>query len=190
MRVCGDFKDSIYPCIEEICGNLAGGKHFSKLDLRQAYRQMVVTDVSYKYLTINTHKDLFRYNRLILGIASSPSVWQRAFDQVLQRIPGTQRILDDTFITGKTDKEILENLENDLLKRLQDAGLKANKEKCTFFKNRVKFKDGTDAPTLVDEAKDSVGQKENRKKLFGKFSANDIPNKLSISSNKDKHVVI
>ena len=43
-------------------------------------------------------------------------------------------------------------------------------------------KDGTDAPTFVDVANDFVVEKENRKQLFGKFSANDIPNKFSISS--------
>ena len=42
-------------------------------------------------------------------------------------------------------------------------------------------KDGTVAPTLVDVANDFVGEKENLKQLFGKFSANDIPNKFSIS---------
>ena len=31
-------------------------------------------------------------------------------------------------------------------------------------------------------ANNFVGEKENRKQLFGKFSANDIPNKFSISS--------
>ena len=43
-------------------------------------------------------------------------------------------------------------------------------------------KDRTDAPTLVDVPDDFVGEKENRKQLFGKFSANDIPNKFPISS--------
>ena len=43
-------------------------------------------------------------------------------------------------------------------------------------------KDGIDTPILVDVANDFVVEKENRKQLFGKFSANDIPNKFSISS--------
>ena len=44
-------------------------------------------------------------------------------------------------------------------------------------------KDGTHAaPTLVDVANDFVGEKENRKQLFGKFSANYMPNKFSIWS--------
>ena len=41
-------------------------------------------------------------------------------------------------ITSKTDEEHLENLEK-LLKQLQDAGLKVNKEKCEFFRDRVQF---------------------------------------------------
>ena len=45
-------------------------------------------------------------------------------------------------------------------------------------------KDRTDALTLVDVATDFVGEKENRKQLFAKFSANDIPNKFSLSSRK------
>ena len=43
-------------------------------------------------------------------------------------------------------------------------------------------KGGTDALTLVEVANDLVWEKENRKQLFGKFSANDIANKFSISS--------
>ena len=43
-------------------------------------------------------------------------------------------------------------------------------------------KDRPDAPTLVDVANYFVGEKENRYKLFGKFSSNDISNKFSISS--------
>ena len=148
VRVCGDFKVSVNPVllaeqyplprIEDIFANLAGGKHFSKLDLRQAYHQMEVTEESKKYLTINMHKGLFQYNRLVFGVTSSPAIWQRAIDQVLQGIPGTQCILDDMIVSGKTDEEHLENLES-VLKWLQDAGLKANKEKCKFFRDRVQF---------------------------------------------------
>ena len=43
-------------------------------------------------------------------------------------------------------------------------------------------KDGTDAPTLAGVANDFVGEKENRKQLLEKISANDIPKKFSISS--------
>ena len=56
VRVCGDFKVSVYPIllaeqyplprIEDIFANLVEGRHFSKLDLRKAYHQMEVTEES------------------------------------------------------------------------------------------------------------------------------------------------
>ena len=99
---------------------------------------MEVTEESKKFVTINSHKSLFQYNRLVFGISSCSAIWQLAIDQLLQGKPGIQCILDDMIVSGKTDEEHLENLES-VLKRLRDAGLKANKEKCEFFGKRVQF---------------------------------------------------
>lgn len=133
VRMCGDFKVSVnsmlhvdqypLPRLDDIFAALAGGKHFSKIDLKQAYLQLPVEESSKQYLT-NTHKGLYRYNRLVFGIASAPAIWQRTIDQILQGIPGTQCILDDMIITGRTDKEHLANLE-EVLKRLKEYGLQA-----------------------------------------------------------------
>ena len=45
-------------------------------------------------------------------------------------------------------------------------------------------KDRTDDPTLVDVANDFAGEKEKRNQLFGKFSANDISDKVWPISSK------
>ena len=81
------------------------------------------------------HKGLFRYNRLVFGIASAPAIWQRTMEQILQGIPGVQCLLDDMIITGKTDAEHLANLE-EVLERLQRYGLKANSCK---YQDKVVF---------------------------------------------------
>ena len=47
-------------------------------------------------------------------------------------------------------------------------------------------KDRTDAPILVDVTNDFVGEKENRKQLFGKFYANDIPSKFLFRQSQPK----
>ena len=44
----------------------------------------------------------------------------------------------------------------------------------------------TDALTLVDVANDFIGEKENRKQLFGKISANDISNYFVKVNTKGK----
>ena len=51
--------------------SLATGTLFSKLDLSHAYQQIVMDDDTKKYLTINTHRGLFTYNRLPFGVSSA-----------------------------------------------------------------------------------------------------------------------
>ena len=148
VRLCGDYKITVnpelqaeqypLPRIEDIFANLAGGQKFSKIDLRQAYHQIEMEEDSKKYLTINTHMGLFQYNRLVFGITSAPAIWQRTIDQVLEGSSGTSCILDDMITTGKNDDEHLANLE-EVLRRLQAHGLRANKTKCEFFKEKITF---------------------------------------------------
>ena len=108
IRICGDFKVTVNPVLnvdhyplpklDDVFATLFGGQLFTKIDLWQAYLHMEVDDASKEYLTIITHKGLFRYNRLIFGIASAPAIWQRTMKQVLHGIPGTYCILDDMIL--------------------------------------------------------------------------------------------
>ena len=71
IRICGDYKVTInlaaktdsypIPRIENLFASLSGGKSFSKMDLASAYQQIVLDEESREYITINTHKGLFRY---------------------------------------------------------------------------------------------------------------------------------
>lgn len=146
--ICSHFKVSINPVLhadqyplphrEDIFASLASGQHFSKIDLAQAYLQMEMEECSKKYLTINTHKGLFQYNRLVFGVASAPVVWKRAMDQVLQGNLCTQCYLDDIIVTGSDGNAHLANLEA-VLRSLFGSGLRANKEKYEFFKDFIEY---------------------------------------------------
>ena len=145
VRICGDYKVTVnpqlkvdqypLPRIQDIFASLAGGQKFTKIDLRQAYNQLEMSEDSKSYLTINTHKGLYSYNRLVFGIAASPSIWQRTMDQILKDIPNTSCILDDIIITGKSDEEHLETV----LQRLQDYNLRVNRDKCSFFREEITY---------------------------------------------------
>ena len=148
VRVCGDFKVTInsqlevdeypLPRIDDIYASLGGGTLFSVIDLRQAYLQMEVEEHSRPFLTINTTRGLFQYQRLPYGVSSAPAIWQRAMDQILQGLPGVFCYLDDIIITGHTIEEHLERLVA-VLKRLEEYGLKANREKCKFLRSFVEY---------------------------------------------------
>ena len=89
-------------------------------------------------MTINTHKGLYRYNRLLFGIASAPAIWQRTMDQVLNGLGGVQCMLDDMIITGSSDEMHLHNLRN-VLQRLQNYGLRTKLQKCYYLKEKVTY---------------------------------------------------
>ena len=76
------------PRSEELFAALNGGVHFTKLDLSEVYLQIDLDDESKKFLVINTHKGLYRVNRLPYGVASAPAIFQQTMDQVLPKIAG------------------------------------------------------------------------------------------------------
>ena len=59
-------------------------------------------------------------------------------DTILQGIPNTICYLDDILVTGKNDEEHSRNLE-EVLKRLQQNGLRVKSEKCKFLQPSVEY---------------------------------------------------
>ena len=120
FRICGDYKVTInqaltvdqYPFhkAEDLFATLANGKHFTKLDLSQAYLQLALEEDSMKYVTINTHQALYQFTRLPFGIASAPAIFQRLMDKILHGLPGVICYINDILITGKDDEEHVRHL--------------------------------------------------------------------------------
>ena len=148
IRICGDYKVTVnkvskldnypIPKTEDLYATLAGGEDYSKLDLSQAYQQIELDEDSKRYTTINTHKGLFQYNRLPFGISSSPGIFQRTIENILQGIPHVLIRVDDILITGKNRDEHLNTLK-EVLNRFKKAGVRLNKQKCTFLAPEVVY---------------------------------------------------
>ena len=166
VRICGDFKQTVNPVstldkypipkVEDLFSTLAGGKIFSKIDLSQAYQQLPLADKSKKYVVINTHKGLFRYTCLPFGISSTPDIFQRVMENILQGIPNVIVYLDDILLSSATESEHIQ-LVDQVLERLEKAGLRARKEKCQIFMSSVIYLghkiDGEGLHPLPDKVK-------------------------------------
>ena len=148
VRICGDFKVSInqhvsadqypLPTAQDLFSTLAGGKVFTKLDLRHAYNQLLLDEESKKYLVINTHKGLYAHERLCYGVNAAPSIFQKVMDQILQGIDGVCCYLDDVLLASKDEKENLTQLA-EVLRRFEEHGVRLKSEKCSFLQESVEY---------------------------------------------------
>ena len=144
VRLCRDYKVTINPYLnvnqyplprpEELFATLNNGQHFTKLDLSEAYLQIELDDDAKKYLVINTHKGLYRFNRLPYGIASAPAIFQQSIEQVLPKLPKVVCHMDNILITGRTDEEHLQNLMS-VLKALDNMAYESNYQNANSSKN-------------------------------------------------------
>ena len=117
------------PRAEECFYAVNGGKKFTKLDLAQAYNQIMLDEASKQLTTINTHGGLHRWCRLPFGVATSPAIFQGIMDKVLHGLHHVVWYLDDILISGENDEQHLENLA-EVLSRLEKYGLRGQLSKC------------------------------------------------------------
>ncbi len=148
IRICGDFKVTVnkvakrdmypLPRVEELFASLAEGETFTKLDLSHAYQQILLSEESKQYVTINTFRGLYRYNRLPFGVSAAPSIFQRTMENLLQGIPQVAVYIDDILVTGKSAAEHLHHLE-EVLHRIDSAGMRLKRSKCRFMLPEVQY---------------------------------------------------
>ncbi|KAL5488608.1 hypothetical protein EMCRGX_G017577 [Ephydatia muelleri] len=120
LRVCGDYSVTVNPQLEphrypmplpdDLIRKLSGGYGFSKIDLADAFNQII----------------------------SAPAHFQEIMDQLTSDLKGVAVYIDDILVSGVSAAEHLENLRA-LLQRLQDKGLRCRQEKCLFAQPSIEY---------------------------------------------------
>ena len=115
-----------------------GATTFSKLDLNKAFHQIMIAEESRPLTTITTHKGLYWYKRLHMGIASASEMFTEKIREMLVDLPGQLNMTDDILVFGKSKEDHQANLLA-VLKRLEMKGLTLNIDKSEFYKKELTF---------------------------------------------------
>ena len=97
---------------------------------------MELTADSQHYLTVNTHKGLYAYQRLTYGIACAN--FQSTMDQILQGMDKVRCRIDDILIRTEPHKQL--QVLDEVLTRLEKHGILAKRSKSEFMLPSVEFR--------------------------------------------------
>ena len=95
------------PLIEKTSAQLEDAKYFIKIDLRQAFYQIRISEDSEELTTFLTRFGAFKYLVMPFGLCNGPASWQHFINDILFHFLHcfVQAYLDDIFIYSKTLKD-------------------------------------------------------------------------------------
>ncbi|KAI2657313.1 Retrovirus-related Pol polyprotein from transposon 17.6 [Labeo rohita] len=127
------------PRIDELIERLGKASYITTLDLCKGYWQVPLDPSCKSYTAFRSPTGLYQYTVLPFGLHGAPATFQRLMDQVLAGCEQyAAAYLDDAVIYSGTWQEHLRHLD-DILKRLQEAGLTINTTKCSWAQEEVKY---------------------------------------------------
>ena len=141
VRMCVDYrrlnavtKVEAYPMprIDDLIDTIGQSKFITTLDLSKGYWQVPVAKEDRYKTAFCTPSGLYQFRVMPFGLAGAPGTFQRLMDNVLRGCEGyATAYLDDIVIHTATWEDHVAKL-NDVLRRIQKAGLTVKLEKCQF----------------------------------------------------------
>lgn len=148
IRICADYSTGLNDCLEphhhpipttdDMFSEFAGKEVFSSIDLTDAFLQYELDETTKDYLTIATHRGLFRQNRMPPGAKPAPGKMQESMEKILVGIPGVKVFFDDIAVASPDFNTHLEAIK-EVFRRLEAHGFTLKLEKCKFFQAQITF---------------------------------------------------
>ena len=129
------------PRIDDLLDAVGGAKVFSSIDLASGYWQLRLHESDVEKTAFRTPMGLYEWRVLPMGLANAPAAFQTAMNNIFGDLITERRVLvylDDILILGKDGEDHLRTL-GEVLRRLEEHGLKAKAEKCELNVPELEF---------------------------------------------------
>ncbi|EFO99372.1 hypothetical protein CRE_18271 [Caenorhabditis remanei] len=128
------------PNIETTLLSLAGKKVFTTFDLLAGYWQLPLKEESKEITAFAIGSELFEWNVLPFGLATSPAIFQAAMECVVGDLLGTCVFVyvDDLLIASENMKEHAIHVQT-ILERIEKSGMKLKASKCWIAREEVDY---------------------------------------------------
>ena len=127
------------PKIQELLHKLKGFQYATSLDLNMGYYHIKLTPKASSYCTVVLPWGKYEYLRLPMGLCNSPDIFQEKMSELMQGLEFARAYIDDLLvITTGSFEEHLDHLEQ-VLTRLNAAGLKVNTTKSFFGRTELEY---------------------------------------------------
>ncbi|XP_039306054.1 uncharacterized protein K02A2.6-like [Solenopsis invicta] len=129
------------PQIPATLDKLRGARYLSTIDLMSGYWQIPLAPASRPVTAFTVPgRGLMQFKVMPFGLHSAPATFQRLLDDVLgpELEPRVFVYLDDIIVVTRTFDEHLATLR-EVFRRLREARLRPNTEKCRFCTERLKY---------------------------------------------------
>jgi transposase InsO family protein len=127
------------PKIQDMLQKLQGFMYASSLDLNMGYYHIELSPNSSRYCTIVLPWGKYEYLRLPMGLCNSPDIFQERMGELFAGMEFARAYIDDLLVlSSSTLEDHLDKLEQ-VLHRLQEAGLKVNASKSFFAREELEY---------------------------------------------------
>lgn len=94
------------PTIDDLLPQFCKAKYVSRLDIKNAFHQLEISEKSRHISNFVTKKGLFRYKRLMFGINCAPEIFQKTLEQILIGCKGCYNYIDGIGVSEKAKKNM------------------------------------------------------------------------------------
>ena len=135
LLICEDFP---YVSIQEAFENFYGKKWFTTFDYTMAFYAIILKIADRWKTAFRTHDGLYEFTRLPMGLSSSPKAMQMLTNMVVGGKEYATGYVDDVVVHDTEFDQHLKHVK-EVLKTMEELGLKVKPKKCQLFCQKIKF---------------------------------------------------